>query len=182
MRITMMVFLVGLGGCRVHGIAIAGGRDTDTTAATTTLPACDCADGVDGATGPQGAQGPVGPQGPPGETGADGAAGPRGPMGPQGDVGPDGVDGVIGGRRDVYLATATSTAMPLDGTAAVTAFCDDDNDIPLAGGCAVSAPGVAIDASGPTLGSTAGWACGAWNNSSSGGMTVAATALCAKVP
>jgi len=119
------------------------------------LAACEGARGPQGLEGPQGAQGSQGPQGP---QGSQGLQGPQGPQGLQGLTGP-GLD-----RNKVYCNSAIMDAVQTH----ISASCDGDLDVPLAGSCdPVGAPGsYTLCAnlpefwSGPRTGQPATWTCG----------------------
>jgi len=86
------------------------------------LAACEGARGPQGPEGPTGAQGAQGPQG---LQGSQGSQGPQGPQGLQGLTGP-GLD-----RNKVYCNSASMDAVQLS----ISATCDGDLDVPLAGSC-----------------------------------------------
>jgi len=82
-----------------------------------------------GPTGPQGIQGSAGPQGDQGAVGPAGPEGPEGPEGPPGQPGTDGQDGLPRSKADVYVVNTEL------GVQWNRAYCNDENDILLTGGC-----------------------------------------------
>lgn len=132
---------------------------TDGTAATFTAPA-----GVKGDKGDKG------------DTGMKGDTGSQGVRGEQGVPGKDGKDGTAVTKQSVYSRTGTASS----GTS--YAYCDDNNDVLLSGGCNGSVP---MAFSGPLYVSEAAaksaWQCSRWGLASAG-ETVAATVVCLEVP
>ncbi len=83
----------------------------------------------------RGDRGLPGPQGQDGAPGIQGLQGPPGPQGPQGVPGPQGIQGPAGGgvytsRGALYCNSTTGTT-----TGIVTASCNANKDLPLAGSC-----------------------------------------------
>lgn len=104
--------------------------------------------GVQGVIGPTGPTGPIGPTGATGSMGPTGSIGPTGPIGPVGPTGPIGPMGPQGGglyadKSALYQRTSQVTSGELSrdnrvGEHTVTASCDDANDLPISGGCAIA--------------------------------------------
>lgn len=132
---------------------------TNGTAATLTAPA-----------------GVKGDKGDTGDPGAKGDTGSQGIPGAQGAPGKDGKDGTVVTKQSVYSRTGTASS----GTS--YAYCDDNNDVLLSGGCNGSVP---MAFSGPLYVSEAAaksaWQCSRWGLASAG-ETVAATVVCLEVP
>jgi hypothetical protein len=159
------------------------------------LDGMDGVDGIDGAEGPTGPAGPAGPTGPagpqglqglpgldgaPGATGPAGPAGPAGPEGPEGPEGPQGPPGAVGqdglprSKADVYMNSTDY------GASQNWAYCNDENDILLTGGCQTSGDTARLRTSRPRDdflddGVASGWVC-------EGAASVWAYVVCIDVP
>lgn len=143
--------------------------------------------GCRGPVGDPGARGDVGPVGPAGEDGVDGAQGDAGPAGEAGPPGVAGADGIPRSKAELYEVTATAE---LYGKSVVTAYCDADEDVLVAGGCSIPDPygGVAditLQRSAPVSSTDAsehaGWTCLA-HHSGYVAKGLVATAVCIDVP
>ncbi len=111
-----------------------------------------------------------------GEPGAKGDVGVQGPAGGQGAPGKDGKDGTAITKQNVYARAGAASS----GTS--YAYCDDNNDVLLTGGCNGSAP---MAFSGPLATSEAAtksaWQCTRWGLANPG-ESVVATVVCLEVP
>lgn len=101
--------------------------------------------GDKGEKGDQGVQGPIGPTGATGSMGPTGSIGPTGPIGPVGPTGPIGPQGggLYADKSALYQRTSQVTSGELSrdnrvGEHTVTASCDDADDLPISGGCAIT--------------------------------------------
>ena len=141
--------------------------------------------GVQGLQGIQGEPGVAGPPGPPGSPGAKGdkgdpgVPGQQGPQGVQGEAGPageNGQDGFAITKGNLY----TRTSQPTSGVA--YAYCDDNNDVLITGGCNGSRP---TTFAGPlwttATDAEAAWQCSPWGIPGPGEI-MGATVVCLDVP
>ena len=133
-------------------------------------------------------EGPAGKQGPAGEPGPQGAEGPAGAAGPQGDAGvagADGLDGIPQSKADLYEVVNVFPTNPGEADAFRQAFCNDNNDILLLGGCVFTCDGCVTTAAFPQSATnptgTASWVCIVTNNSAAA-EDVDVTAVCIDVP
>lgn len=168
--------------------------------------------GDTGAPGATGLQGPVGPagtgagsQGAKGDPGAPGLQGAQGPQGSQGSSGPQGVQGIPGApgakgdpgtaaslkKADLYPIASAGFNLAGGGKATATAYCLDNNDIPISGTCSTQNSGGPnfqnrpfLYASGSVNASDAnsagGWNCSAESTNGTAGI-VWATVICLTV-
>lgn len=133
-----------------------------------------CTDGTTATlTAPAGVKGDKGDKGDPG---AKGDTGSQGLPGDQGVPGKDGKEGTVITKQSVYTRTGAASS----GTS--YAYCDDNNDVVLTGGCSGSVP---MAFNGPLFVSDTStktaWQCSRWGLASAGEVAVA-TIVCLEVP
>jgi len=75
--------------------------------------------------------------------GNEGPPGPRGDLGPRGDKGERGDPGLAGvprSKADVYMVAGAAVTFEAGGGDVARAYCADENDVLLSGGCEVGDP------------------------------------------
>jgi hypothetical protein len=126
--------------------------------------------------------------------GAPGAAGVAGAPGAKGDKGDPGSPGAAGNgftESDLYVVSSVGFNLPGGGKATAAAYCNDNNDVAISGGCSTQNAGGPNFQDRPFLYATglinvgdpnskSGWSCSAESDDSAG--IVFASVVCLTVP